>query len=76
LNGRGLVGIKQGKFAEAWADYDAALRARPGFAGFLYGRGIAALRLGRTEEGKADLAQATQLDANIARTYAGYGVTP
>ncbi|HEX5689475.1 MAG TPA: tetratricopeptide repeat protein, partial [Roseiflexaceae bacterium] len=73
---RGLVGLKQGRWQDAWNDYDAAVRAAPDNAGHHYGRGIAALRLGRTAEGDADIARATALDANIAQTYAGYGVTP
>ena len=74
LDSRGLVGIKQGLFDKAWADYDTAHRAKPDNAGFLYGRGIAALRLGRTEEGKSDLVAALMLDRKIAETYSGYGV--
>jgi len=76
LDSRGLVGIKQGLFDKAWSDYDAAHRAKPDNAGFLYGRGIAALRLGRKAEGNADLAAALKLDGKIAKTYAGYGVLP
>jgi Tfp pilus assembly protein PilF len=83
LDSRGLVGIKQEKFAEAWADYADAVRAGLEsfpedaiIASFIYGRGIAALRLGRVDEGNADLAKATGLDSNIAKTYEGYGVTP
>lgn len=76
LDSRGLVGIKQEKFAYAWADYDAAVRAKPDMASALYGRGIAALRLGRLADGKADLARAAELDPNIAKTYLGYGVAP
>jgi Tfp pilus assembly protein PilF len=76
LDSRGLVGIKQGRFAYAWADYDAAVRAGPDMASPLYGRGIAALRLGRLAEGHADLARAAELHPNIAKTYEGYGVAP
>ena len=76
LDSRGMVGIKQGKFAEAGIDYDAALRAEPGIARYYYGRGIAALRLGRTDEGNADLAEATKLEAQIAERYARFGVIP
>ena len=76
LFARGLVGIKQGFFDQAWADYDAALQAKPGDAYYLYGRGIAALRLGRTAEGNADLVAAIQLDSMIAGEYARLGVRP
>jgi Flp pilus assembly protein TadD len=76
LDSRGLVGIKQGRFAYAWADYDAAVRADPYAATYYYGRGIAALRLGRLADGNADLARAAELDSNIAKIYEGYGVAP
>ena len=80
LDSRGLVGLKQRRFAEAWADYDAAVRHggedHANRASFLYGRGISALRLGRTAEGQRDLADAAQRDANIAATYARHGVRP
>lgn len=68
--------LKQGRFQDAWNDYDTAVRGDASIAHFRYGRGIATLRLGRTAEGQADLAAAAALDANIAATYAGYGVTP
>jgi tetratricopeptide (TPR) repeat protein len=79
LDSRGLVGLKQGRFAEAHADFDAAVRhgeGDGGLASFVYGRGIAALRLGRTAEGQADLARAAALDASIAETYVRHGVRP
>jgi tetratricopeptide (TPR) repeat protein len=75
LDSRGLVGLKQSRWQDAWNDYDAAVRAFA-TASHLYGRGIAALRLGRAAEGQADLAAATQLNADIAATYASYGLTP
>lgn len=77
LDSRGMVGLKQGRFQQAWNDYDAAVRTGgPALPTFLYGRGIAALRLGRTEEGRADLARATALNAELPQFYAGYGLTP
>jgi len=76
LDSRGLVGLRQARFQEAWTDYDAAVRLDPADAHYLYGRGVAALRLGRTREGEADIARARNIDAGVADTYAGYGIRP
>lgn len=79
LDSRGLTGLRQERYAEAWADYDAAVRHgadHPDLAHFLYGRGIAALRLGRAAEGSADLARARELNDLIADTYARFGIRP
>jgi Flp pilus assembly protein TadD len=76
LDSRGFVGLRQSRFQDAWNDYDAALRLDADNAHYLYGRGIAALRLGREREGRADLARAMVLEAEVPQTYAGYGITP
>ncbi len=76
LDSRGLVGLRQGRFQEAWNDYDAAVRLAPNVASYLYGRGLAALRLGRQAEGQADIVRAIGIDADVARTYAAYGLSP
>jgi Flp pilus assembly protein TadD len=76
LDSRGLLNLKQQRLQDAWNDYNAAVILGPSVASFLYGRGIASLRLGRIAEGKADIAQAEKLDANIARTYTANGITP
>lgn len=76
LDSRGLVGLKQQRWQDAWNDYDAAARIDATGANYRYGRGVAALRLGRAAEGQADIAAATQLDPHIAATYAGFGVMP
>lgn len=79
LDSRGLIGLRQQRWQDAWADYDAAIRLgpeNPDLAHFHYGRGIAALRLGRTAEGQADLARALALNDLIADTYARFGIRP
>lgn len=76
LDSRGLVGLKQRRFQDAWDDYDAAVRLQPRGPSWLYGRGIAALRLGRTGEGRADIARAEALNDGIARYYAELGIRP
>jgi len=72
---RGLVGLKQNRWADAFADYDQAVRLQP-LAHHLFGRGIAALRLGRTVDGQGDLAAARRIDSGIDAEYARYSVQP
>jgi tetratricopeptide (TPR) repeat protein len=72
LDSRGLLGLRQGRWREAWADYNAALAINPTMVGSLYGRGLAALALGQTAEGEADIAKA----AGAAREFKHYGLTP
>lgn len=76
LDSLGLIKLKQRLWQEAWDDYNTAVDLAPNTAHYIYGRGIAALRLGRTAEGQADIANARRLDRAIAETYAGYGVRP
>ena len=76
LDSRGLVGLKQRRFQDAWNDYDAAVRVQPRGPSWLYGRGIAALRLGRTEEGRADIAAAEALNDSITQYYVELGIRP
>jgi len=77
LDSRGLVGLKQRRFQDAWNDYDAAVRLQPnGGPSWLYGRGIAALRLGRTAEGQADMARAEERSAGMRQYYAELGIQP
>jgi tetratricopeptide (TPR) repeat protein len=71
---RGMVGLKQERWREAWQDYGRAVQLDATSAHALFGRGIAALRLGRTAEGNADLAEAIRLDASITGQYDRYGI--
>jgi tetratricopeptide (TPR) repeat protein len=73
---RGLLGLRQQRYQDAWLDYDAAARRAPSSAPALYGRGLAELRLGRTIEGQTDIAAATALDAGVAAQFQGWGQTP
>lgn len=77
LDSRGLIGLRQGRFGEAWADFNRALRRDRNNAGLLYGRGLAALRLGRAAAGRADIARALAIEPGIAQVFvAEYGVGP
>lgn len=69
LDSRGLLNLRESRFQDAWNDFDAAVRADETHAHARYGRGVSALRLGRTAEGQADLTAARALDNDIARTW-------
>jgi tetratricopeptide (TPR) repeat protein len=71
-----LVRFKQGRYAEAYHHYDVAVRVDAEEAHYRYGRGLAALRVGKEENGRADLAAALALNEDIDDAYAGYGVAP
>lgn len=73
---RGLVGLRQKRWADAWTDYDEAVLIDPTFASALYGRGLAALGLGEGEAGRQDIADAVELYPEIAAEYASYGLEP
>lgn len=75
LDSRALVSFRQGRFQDAWNDYDRALRLVDD-AGYRYGRGLAALKLGRTAEGQADILRALGADGDVAKTYADMGLRP
>lgn len=76
LDSRGFVHLKRGDFQLAHADFDAALAQDPKLPSSLYGRGLARLRLGQTDEGQADLAAASAIDAEIAAFYDKNGLKP
>jgi hypothetical protein len=65
-----------GRWADAIADYDAALHVDPNIASSRYKRGLAKLRMGHATQGNADVAAAKAIDAHIADLYAPMGVHP
>lgn len=74
---RGLVGLREGNFGMALADYAKAAELLPEVGSPFYGKAIAETRLGRTEDAKADMAKALTLDPDIANTYRDvYKLTP
>jgi tetratricopeptide (TPR) repeat protein len=76
LDSRGLVQLRRGDYDRAIADYDRALGLGSKGAWSYYGRGVAKLRTGLTAGGKADIAAATALQANIAEEAGKRGITP
>jgi tetratricopeptide (TPR) repeat protein len=75
LDSLGFVNLRLGRLDEAIAHYDAAL-ARHSEAPSFYGRGVAKMRKGLTEEGRQDLITARNRNPQIDRLFAVYGVTP
>ena len=76
LTYRGLVGLKQQRWQDAWNDYNAAAAATPNSAVALYGRGLAAQRLRQAGPAQADMTAAIAADANVAAMYAAWGAGP
>ena len=76
LDSRCFANFRKADYINAVADCDAALKLDSTLPSSLYVRGLAKLRLGYAQMGQADIAAATAIDANIAKTYAAYGVTP
>lgn len=73
LDSRGLLNLKEGRFQEAFTDYDNAARLVPESASYTFGRGVATLRLGRTEQARADFQRAMALDPTIAARFESWG---
>lgn len=73
---RGLVGLRQQRWAEAVSDYSQALLLSPDFSSALYGRGLAALGMGLREQADADLSRAVAVDPEIAAEYQALGLSP
>lgn len=73
---RGLVGLQQKRWNDAWNDYAEAVYLAPDFASALFGRGLAAAGLGMPDEAADDFEAALDLDPDIGDEYAAYGLTP
>ncbi|KJC34372.1 hypothetical protein UB31_38945 [Bradyrhizobium sp. LTSP849] len=73
LDSRGLVNLKLGRTAEAIKDYTDAIQRNPRSSSSLFGRGVATRKSGA--DGTTDIALAKSMDPNIAKEFAGYGVT-
>lgn len=72
---RALVQLRLGSHEKAIDDYDEALELQPRDAFALYGRGLAALRQGLTEQGEKDLAAALAIEAKVEEQFKKMGLT-
>jgi len=75
LDSRAFVHMRGGRFQEAIADYDAALKGSPRDPYSLYGRGIAKMRVGDAEGARADIAASKDVQ-DVAPEFSAYGFTP
>lgn len=73
---RGMVALREGAWQAAFEDYTAAIGLNPDSASSLFGRAIAAARLGMTDRGAADLARARALSKTVEADYAKRGLKP
>ncbi|MBR0994690.1 caspase family protein [Bradyrhizobium japonicum] len=73
LDSRGLVNLKLGRNAEAIKDYTDAIQRNPRSSSSLFGRGIATRKSGG--DGATDIASAKSMNPDIAKEFAGYGVS-
>ena len=75
LDSLGLVQLRLGHYAESIKAYEQALAQKPHVAWSRYCLGLAKIRSGQTDAGKADLAAARALDPEIEARAARYGLT-
>ena len=69
----GLIDLKQGQYAKAIAQYDAALAIDPQRPRAYYGRGLAKIKSGDKAGGDADILTAKGMLPNVAEEFARYG---
>ncbi|MBL8531743.1 MAG: tetratricopeptide repeat protein [Hyphomonadaceae bacterium] len=70
---RGLLQLRAGEWEGARMSYEAALEVEPGNPAALFGRGVARRRSGDAQ-GRDDMNQARDFEANIGRTFEELGV--
>ncbi len=68
--------MRRGEYKKAVDDFDDALKLNPKLDWFLYGRGIAEIRLGKSAAGQADIEAAKAIRPAIAEDAAAYGILP
>ncbi len=74
LDSRAFVLFQQGKYQDALAAYEVALRADPRQAPSLWMRGLTRQKLGDVQGGAADIAQAKVDDPNVEAEFRRIGV--
>jgi predicted Zn-dependent protease len=75
LDSLGLVELRLGHYPKSIKAYEQAVAQMPGSAWSRYGLGLAKIRGGQRDAGKADLVAARTLDPQIETRAAKYGLT-
>jgi clan AA aspartic protease (TIGR02281 family) len=75
LDSLGMVQLRRGHYPASIKAYEQAVAQRPHSAWSRYGLGLAEIRNGQADAGKADLAAARALDPDIETTATRYGLT-
>ncbi|HUA79878.1 MAG TPA: aspartyl protease family protein [Dyella sp.] len=75
LDSLGLVELRLGHYPESIKAYEQAVAGNPRSAWSRYGLGLAKIRSGQTDAGKADLVAAHALDPDIEARAARYGLS-
>ncbi len=73
---RGYLRFMRGQIEAASTDFADAVRRDARNPSALYGRGVAAIRLGNSADGQADINRARELDAREVDYYANAGLRP
>ncbi|HWW68882.1 MAG TPA: tetratricopeptide repeat protein, partial [Duganella sp.] len=76
IDSKGFILLRLRRYPEAIEQYDMALRLRPLEPSYLFGRGIAKRRSGRTSAGEADLKAARAAQPYVDTRFAEMGVIP
>jgi tetratricopeptide (TPR) repeat protein len=75
LDSRGLVYFRMGQYDKAISDYEDALKKQPRAASPMYGKGLAKVKKGQVEEGRAEMQAALALDPSLAQRARLYGLS-
>lgn len=70
---RAIIDLREGDWAGAWRDFNAAVSLRGDIATFLYGRRLASLALGDGEAAQQDMGAATAINPGVVLDYRRLG---
>ncbi|WP_095011334.1 DUF3857 domain-containing protein [Tsuneonella mangrovi] len=76
LDSRAMAYFRQGKLAEAKADYDAALEASPWIYASRFMRGVVRIKMGDKAGGEKDIAEVLRMNPDSKARFAAFGIVP